>query len=841
MAEASLVVFLSSLISLLCNVALCQHNCKPADCVDLRCYRVSAAEDGPHTIYPGLGGLGSLRVSCHQTTSGGGWTILLRRHVMSNDTEFTGRTWEEYKTGFGRQSGSISEFWLGNEIIHILTSPYTHNKSELRVEGIEYNQRPHAVSSTLFSLGSEADNYVMHVSGEAAVLDIAARMLLSHNDMIFSRGLNDTCQTTDYTGTYWWFNSCNTYFLFGHHRDSDINTRRHIFLTTGTRGPVILQQARMLYRRDISRNCHNPCRNGGTCMYVVASDNHRCACPSTHCGPKCEIANKCKNGGTCKYNSTTGTSECVCPATYFGPECEMNTTCYNGGTFNHRSSICSCPKAHCGPKCERANHCRNNGTCMYNSATGKNECLCPATFFGPECEMNTTCYNGGIFHHVNSHCICPKTHCGPKCERANHCKNGGICKYNSANGISECLCPATFSGAECETDITCNNGGTFNYGNSHCTCPKTHCGSKCEIENMCKNGGTCQYNSADRTNKCVCPATQTGAKCETDIQCMNGGTYHYNINDRSSHCTCPVTYCGARCEIANVCQNGGTCQHDDSANGTTKCICPATHCGPNCEHANFCKNGGTCVGAKRCICPQTHCGSTCEIANLCKNGGSCLFSSINGTRKCICAAAYTGKLCETDTTCHNGGAYNVSTSECICPETHCGPQCEFENVCNNGSCHYDKFGTRQCTCLQAYCGPRCEMANMCQNGGTCIYDGATKMYSCKCLPAFPGTKCSAVAVWTTQAVHTDDATLLLFVFLGTSLLLALLCLSYLGNVMFMLSEEREQELLAKEQRRKVRRDVSRESMHLLQPTQRARKASSAVMALMGRSSISHHS
>ena len=707
MAEASLVVFLSSLFSLLCNVAWCQHNCKPVDCVDLRCYRVSVAQDGPHTVYPGVGGLDSLSVSCYQTTSGGGWTILLRRHVMSNDTEFTGRTWEEYKNGFGRQDGPISEFWLGNENIHILTSPYTHNNSELRVEGTAYNQRFHAVSSRLFSLDSEADNYVMHVSGETAVLDTAARMLLFHNNIAFSRGLNDTCQTTDYTGSYWWFNSCNTYFLFGSHSDSNFDIRRHIFLTEVTGRPVALQQARMLYRRDVSRNCDNPCRNGGTCMYVVASDNHRCVCPSTHCGAKCESANYCKNGGTCKYDS--------------------------------------------------------------------------------------------------------------------------------ANGTNECVCPATFSGPECETDISCNNGGTFHNGNSHCTCPETHCGARCEIENMCKNGGTCQYNSVDGTNQCVCPASHTGANCETDVPCENGGTYHYNSNDGSSHCTCPDTHCGAKCEIANVCQNGGTCQHDAIANSTIKCSCPATHCGPKCEHANICKNGGTCVGSRKCICPHSHCGSACEIANVCKNGGTCLFSSINGTRKCICAGAYTGAMCETDATCLHGGTYNMSTHECICKTTHCGPQCEFKNVCHKGTCSYDKFGTRQCTCLHDYCGPRCEMANMCQNGGTCIYDGATKLYSCKCLPAFPGTKCSAVAAKTTEAVHSDDSPLLLFVFLGTTLLLSLLCLSYLGNVLFMLAEEREQELLAKEQQIKIRRHMSEESTYLLAGP-RGRKASSAVMALIGRPS-----
>ncbi|XP_062579554.1 fibrinogen-like protein 1 [Saccostrea cucullata] len=47
-----------------------------------------------------------------------GWTVFQWRHPLS--VNFS-RDWEEYKNGFGDVHG---EFWLGNEILHRLTTPH---------------------------------------------------------------------------------------------------------------------------------------------------------------------------------------------------------------------------------------------------------------------------------------------------------------------------------------------------------------------------------------------------------------------------------------------------------------------------------------------------------------------------------------------------------------------------------------------------------------------------------------------------------------------------------------------------------------------------------------------
>ena len=90
------VVSLQPLVSvfLLWNIVVAQNDCKPKDCRDLKCYRVSKSKDGPHTIFPGRPDLTSLQVSCDQETEYGGWIIFQRRVDGSVN----------YRNGFGRRN-----------------------------------------------------------------------------------------------------------------------------------------------------------------------------------------------------------------------------------------------------------------------------------------------------------------------------------------------------------------------------------------------------------------------------------------------------------------------------------------------------------------------------------------------------------------------------------------------------------------------------------------------------------------------------------------------------------------------------------------------------------------
>ncbi|CAJ0947740.1 unnamed protein product [Ranitomeya imitator] len=69
---------------------------------------------GWYTIYPD--GMQPLMVLCDMITDGGGWIVFQRRVDGSEDFY---QDWETYKRGFGNQA---TEFWLGNENIHRLTS-----------------------------------------------------------------------------------------------------------------------------------------------------------------------------------------------------------------------------------------------------------------------------------------------------------------------------------------------------------------------------------------------------------------------------------------------------------------------------------------------------------------------------------------------------------------------------------------------------------------------------------------------------------------------------------------------------------------------------------------------
>ncbi|XP_006112397.1 ficolin-2-like [Pelodiscus sinensis] len=169
---------------------------------------------GWYTIYPGAG-VHSITVFCDMDTEGGGWTVFQRR--VDGSVEFF-RDWSSYKRGFGSQ---LSEFWLGNDNIHLLTSLET---CELRVDLSDVENKKSFARYETFRISGETDKYRLTLG--KFITGTAGDSLAGHNNMTFTTKDNDNdlysgnCALL-YKGG-WWYNKChgsnlNGLYLLGPH------------------------------------------------------------------------------------------------------------------------------------------------------------------------------------------------------------------------------------------------------------------------------------------------------------------------------------------------------------------------------------------------------------------------------------------------------------------------------------------------------------------------------------------------------------------------------------------------------------------------------------------------
>ncbi|NWH80360.1 FIBG protein, partial [Piaya cayana] len=170
----------------------------------------------------------SFLVYCEIDSYGNGWTVLQRRLDGSEDFK---KNWIQYKEGFGHLSpDDTTEFWLGNEKIHLITTqstlPYT-----LRIELEDWSGKKGTADYAVFKVGSEQDKYRLtyayFISGDAGDAfdgydfgdDPSDKSFTSHNGMQFSTYDNDNdkfagnCAEQD--GSGWWMNRCHAGHLNG--------------------------------------------------------------------------------------------------------------------------------------------------------------------------------------------------------------------------------------------------------------------------------------------------------------------------------------------------------------------------------------------------------------------------------------------------------------------------------------------------------------------------------------------------------------------------------------------------------------------------------------------------
>ena len=323
------------LASILGNIFAAQHGCKPKDCYDLKCYRVSAGKDGPHTIYPGTADLPHLQVSCDQETDGGGWMIYQRRLDGSVDFQ---RNWLSYKQGFGIIGNDTTEMWMGNENVFQMLQAYGSSECELRIEATSFDGDSCWATCHPFQMKPESNKYQMTWNTVDESIPGLGQNLSIHKNVEFSTFDEYSCDrycVANYKGG-WWFKRCAAIFFNGVYIPNKQVSDKSIFVSA-FKGKTTLQRSCMMFRPiHKTRVCNNPCKNDGACAYVAATGGYHCMCTSDFCGAHCETARPCKNG-TCLYNTATQTNTWKCIGVVSGPtstDREIVVTTFQGGDIS---------------------------------------------------------------------------------------------------------------------------------------------------------------------------------------------------------------------------------------------------------------------------------------------------------------------------------------------------------------------------------------------------------------------------------------------------------------------------------------------------------------------------
>ncbi|XP_027213145.1 ficolin-2 isoform X1 [Penaeus vannamei] len=191
---------------------------KPVDCADHLLMGSTASgvyEIYPFSILPTCARCSCsepVRVWCDMETDGGGWTVFMARQRQTPQVNFN-RSWTEYRAGFGDATG---EFWLGNELLHRITS---NRKYSLRVDFTLESQGQQFAEWEEFRLDDERNKYKINLKDHLPWSTANTNCLTYMNNRYFTTYDRDydyhvgNCAAT--IGGGWWVNNCRYMHLTG--------------------------------------------------------------------------------------------------------------------------------------------------------------------------------------------------------------------------------------------------------------------------------------------------------------------------------------------------------------------------------------------------------------------------------------------------------------------------------------------------------------------------------------------------------------------------------------------------------------------------------------------------
>lgn len=195
------------------------------DCADH--LRQGQTRSGVYLVTPDIRSK-SFPVFCDMELDGGGWTLLQRR--QDGSVSFN-RTWAQYRAGFGELDGG--EFWLGNNMIHLLTRD---RDMMLRVELEDFDGVMEYAEYAHFKVASERLRYRLTVGGYSGTAGDALRFSKSydHNNRPFTTPDRDNDRYPSgncgaYYSSGWWFDACMA---------ANLNGRYYVGKYTGVRDGI---------------------------------------------------------------------------------------------------------------------------------------------------------------------------------------------------------------------------------------------------------------------------------------------------------------------------------------------------------------------------------------------------------------------------------------------------------------------------------------------------------------------------------------------------------------------------------------------------------------------------